>query len=646
MRLTVSPIAVDGRHSILRRRFKSPKNDSNCFQFFLTTMSVEQSIQFYEFGPFRLDPSKRLLWREGEPVSLAPKTFETLLALIEKRGQLLEKDALMQMLWPDSFVEESNLTVKISQLRKALGEHPQEHQYIVTVPGRGYRFVADIQTVGGTELEMESREQVASERQTPSKRWLVWPVAAVLFTGLIAIGAALVNSRRNVAPAEPPIRSIAVLPLDNLSGDPAQDYFADGMTESLISNLAQIRALKVISRTSVMRYKGLRKSLPEIARELNVDAVVEGAVQRSAGRVRVSAQLIRASTDTHLWAHEYERDQTDVLKLQSEIAEAIANEIRIQLTAADRARLSTTRTVNPQAHEAYLLGRYHVSKGNKEGWAHAIQYFERAIQITPDYAAAYAGLSDAWLQRGIFELNFKETDTPARTAALKAVELDDQLAEAHISLANIKFNYDWDWAGAEREFARALELDPGSLRVHSEYGYLLMALGRHDEAIRNGLKAIELDPLSSQTQAALGRFFYRARRFTEALPHLQRAVELEPSSIAAHFRLGEDYTQLGKYDEAIAAFGTDTLGTSRVYALTGRKREALELVRQLKEPAISIAAVYVALGDNDEAFRILAKAIEQRNAHLVYLKEDPPLESLHSDPRWATLLRRMNFPST
>ena len=645
MRLTVPPIAVDSWHSILHGRFKSPKNDSNYFQFFLTTMSVEQSIQFYEFGPFRLDASKRLLWREGQQVSLAPKAFETLLALIERRGQLLEKDALMQMLWPDSFVEEANLTVKISQLRKTLGEHPQEHQYIVTVPGRGYRFVADIRTVGGTQLENEN-ERVTSAAQTPSRRWLVWPIAALFLAGIIVIGTRLVNSRRDTALLEPTIRSIAVLPLENLSGDPAQEYFADGMTESLISNLAQIRALKVISRTSVMRYKGLRKSLPEIARELNVDAVVEGAVQRSAGRVRVSAQLIRASTDTHLWAREYERDQTDVLKLQSEVAEAIANEIRIQLTAADRARLSTTRSVNPQAHEAYLLGRYHISKGNKEGWAHAIQYFERAIEITPDYAAAYAGLSDAWLQRGIFELNFKETDTAARTAALKAVELDDQLAEAHMSLANIKFNYDWDWTGAEREFARALELDPGSLRVHSEYGYLLMAVGRHDEAIREGLKAIELDPLSSQTQAGLGRFFYRARRFTEAVPHLQRAVELEPSNIAAHFRLGEVYIQLGKYPEAIAAFGKDTLGVSRVYALMGRKREALELVRQLKEPAISIAAVYAALGDNDEAFRILEKAIEQRNAHLVYLKEDPPLESLHSDPRWATLLHRMKFPGT
>jgi TolB-like protein/DNA-binding winged helix-turn-helix (wHTH) protein/Tfp pilus assembly protein PilF len=605
-------------------------------------MSDEGKIHCYEFGPFRLDRSKRLLYRDGQPVSLPPKAFDTLLALIEKRGEVIEKDALMQLLWPDSFVEEANLTVKISQLRKVLGELPQEHQYIVTVPGRGYRFVADIRTEGDKASEPEMRVDFANRA---SRKWLVWPVVTALFVTLIFLGGALLKSKRNVAStAEQPIRSIAVLPLENLSGDPSQEYFADGMTESLISNLAQIRALRVISRTSAMRYKGTGKSLPEIASELNVDAVIEGAVQRSGGRVRVSAQLIRAATDTHLWAQEYERDQTDVLKLQSDVAQAIANQIRIQLTAEDRARLSGSHSIDPQAHEAYLLGRYYISKGSVEGWKQAIQYFERAIGIAPDYAAAYAGLSDAWLERGIFELNFKETDVAARTAAIRAVELNDQLAEAHISLANIKFNYDWDWAGAEREFKRALELDPGSLRVHSQYGFLLMALGRHDEAIRQGELALELDPVSSQTQAALGRFFYRARRFTEALPHLQRAVELEPTSIAAHFRLGELYVEMGKYEEAIAAFGKDTLGASRVYALMGQKREALELVRKLKEPAIGIAAVYAALGNKDEAFRILETAVERRNAHLVYLKEDPPLERLHSDRRWEALLRRMNFP--
>jgi len=629
-------------------------------------MGVEQLAQFYEFGPFRLDPLKRLLRRDGgEVVSLPPKAFDTLLALIEKRGEILEKDALMQALWPDSFVEEANLTVKISQLRKALGEQPQEHQYIVTVPGRGYRFVAEVRTLsenvvgepsvpetpiqeGPSPEDMHARDSNSSPRfQSAGSKFFYWVIAAMLVGGSFVIAAsALLSSRRHVVAADTqPIRSIAVLPLENLSGDPAQEYFADGMTEALISNLAQIRALKVISRTSVMRYKGIRKSLPEIARELNVDAVIEGAVQRSGGRVRVTAQLIRATTDSHLWARDYDRDETDTLKLESEVAQTIADEIRIQVTAEERARLATVASVNPQAHEAYLLGRYHFSKANEQGWKRAIEYFERAIHLAPGYAAAHSGLSDAWLNRGIFELNFKETDAYARTAALKAVALDEELAEAHISLANIKFNYDWDWAGADREFSRALELDPGSLRAHSEYGFLLMALGRHDQAIREGQIAIQLDPLSSEIQSALGRFLYRARRFEEALPHLERAVELEPRSVGARYRLGEAYTQLGRYDKAIAAFENGPLGTARVYALMGRKREARLMLRVLREPPIGIAAVYAALGDKNEAFRILEKATAERSAHLVYLKEDPPLENLHSDPRWNVLLRRMNFPS-
>ena len=374
-------------------------------------------------------------------------------------------------------------------------------------------------------------------------------LGAGIILGLVVVAALsyLLLFRGAPTAVSPEIKSLAVLPLENLSGDPAQEYFADGMTEALISNLARIRALKVISRTSVMRYKGSHKSLPEIARELNVDAVIEGTVQRSGGRVRVTAQLIHAATDAHLWARDYERDLTDVLKLQSEVARAVADEIRIQVTAEERARLASARSVNPQAHEAYLLGRYHFSKGNEQGWKQAIEYFERAIQLAPDYAAAYAGLSDAWRQRGVFgAADFKEVESPARAAALKAIELDEQLAEAHISLANIKYLYDWDWAGAEQEFRRALELDPGSLDAHIDYGHLLMHLGRHDEAIREGQIAVQLDPLSSGTQSSLGRFLYRARRYEEALPHLQRAVELEPRSVVANSRLGDVYAQTGQ----------------------------------------------------------------------------------------------------
>jgi adenylate cyclase len=389
-----------------------------------------------------------------------------------------------------------------------------------------------------------------------------------------------------------------------------------------------------------------------------VDAVIEGTVQQSGERVRVTAQLIHPATDAHLWARDYDRDLTDVLKLQSDVARAVAEEIRIQVTAEERARLASARSVNPQAHEAYLLGRYHASRANEQGWKRAIDYFERAIQLDPDYAAAYAALSDAWLQRGIFSSkDFKEVETLSRAAALTAIGLDEQLAEAHTALGNLKHIYDWDWGGAEQELRRALELDPGSLDAHIDYGTLLMHLGRHDEAIKEGQIAAQLDPLSSRTQSFLGRFLYRARRYQEALPHLQRAVELEPRSLHANIRLVEVYVQLERYDEALAALaaleknrelmplgGDLQLAMARVYALMGRQDEARQMMIGAKAQPYAFARLYAALGDKDEAFRILEKAVEERNSLLVALKEDPPYESLHSDPRWKALLRRMNFP--
>ncbi len=452
------------------------------------------------------------------------------------------------------------------------------------------------------------------------------------------------------------IKSIAVLPLENLSGNPAEEYFADGMTDALINNLAQIRVLKVISRTSAMRYKGSNKSLPEIARELNVEAILEGSVHRAGGRVRVTAQLIHAATDTHLWARDYERDLTDVLKLESEIARAVADEIRIQLPAEERARLASARSVNPQAHEAYLLGRYHSGKNSAQDYEQAIEHFQRAIRLAPDYAEAYAGLSEALVQEAVFGIKADKENVPlARDAALKAIELDEQLAEAHTALGNIKYYYDWDWAGAEQEFKRALELNPASLIAHIGYGHLLHSLGRHDEAIREGQIAVQLDPLSAEAYTALGRFFYRARRYEEALPVLQRAVQLEPRSLGANSRLGSVYAELGRYEEALAVYqkaeeiAPSIEGwrdvTAYVYARMGRKEEARQMVSGLKAFPIDVAGVYAALDDKDEAFRILEEAIEQRKQQLIVLKEDPTLENLHSDPRWKELLRQMNFPT-
>jgi len=486
---------------------------------------------------------------------------------------------------------------------------------------------------------------IASNRKPLAGALIIFVVAAIAY-------AMLFRSAPDIR--HPQIKSLAVIPLENLSGDAQQEYFADGMTEALISNLAQISALnRVISRTSVMRYKGSPKSLPEIAQELNVDAVIEGSVRRSEGRVRITAKLIPAATDSPVWTREYERNLTDVLKLESEVARAIADEIRIQVTTEERARLASARSVDPQAHDAYLRGRSHL-KRNEDDLKQAIQYLERAIQLAPDYAAAQAGLSDAWLQRGIWgERSFKEVEAPARAAALAAVELDPQLAEAHASLSRIRSLFEWDWAGAELELIRALELDPGSLYTHSYYADLLMALGRHAEAINEVQRAEQLDPLSSEIQSSFGRILYRARKYEEAIPHFKRALELEPRNYSAHIRLGDVYVELGRYDEAITEFekagelrssGMHPARIARVYALMGRRREARQMVSAVKGAAYDIAAVYVAVGDKDEAFRILEKAVEERASLLVNLKEDPSYDGLHSDPRWQLLLHRMGFP--
>jgi TolB-like protein/DNA-binding winged helix-turn-helix (wHTH) protein/Tfp pilus assembly protein PilF len=650
-------------------------------------VTIQRTKQYFDFGPFRIDLAERLLLRDGETVPLTPKVFDTLLVLVENSGHILTKDEVMNQVWAGSVVEEANLTRNISVLRKALGESPDHHQYIETIPWRGYRFVASVRQVRDENVDLTVEESTRSyvlieqERETyaldgepapesasiekpfsqgdKGKRLLKWRVslAGLVVCAGVAITAAtlFLPVSRNQPPAPPAIGSIAVLPMENLSGDPAQEYFADGMTEALINNLARIRALRVISRTSVMRYKRSQKSLPEIARELTVDAVITGSVQRSGGRVRVTAQLLHAATDAHLWAKDYERDLGDLLKLEGEVARAVAEEIRIQVAPEERARLASARRVHPQAHEAYLLGRHHFSRDDEQGWKRAIEYFERAIQMAPDYAATYAGLSDAWVRRGLSgTVDFKEAESPARRAALKALELDEQLAEAHLSLASIKQHYDWDWTGAEQECRRALELDPGSLDVHTAYGYLLMHLGRHDEAIHEGQITVQLDPVSSRAHSALGRFLYRAHRYGEALPHLQHAVELEPRSLTPNYRLGDLYTQMGRYEEALAAYqrsgeaipkgGYPHAGIARVYALMGKQREARQMIRGRKNNPYLIAAVYVALGDKDEAFRILEKAVEEHQ-YITPLKVEPPLEGLHSDPRWMALLSRMNFPT-
>jgi len=451
----------------------------------------------YEFGPFRLIPDEGLLLRHDRPVPLTPKALETLVVLVQNSGHLVEKDELLGKVWPDSFVEEATVAQNVFTLRKVLGDTPDGHQYIETVPRRGYRFVAAVRVLGdgtsasnGTAVEIQSpslgaplplTEGEMQHMERPKAGWLARALAATA-VALLLLLLLLKGWRRGQVeqPAATPIHSLAVLPLENLSSDSAQDYFADGITESLITDLAQVQGLRVISRTSVMQYKGTTKTVRQIGQELRVDSVVEGAVMRSGDRVRVSAQLVDARTDQHLWANNYDRELRDVLELQRDVAQTVAEQVRLKFAAQAGMPLSRPRPINPEAYENYLKGRYFWNRRSEEGFKKAIEYFDASLENDPNYAQAYAGLADAYALLGSLPnkaLPRSEAMPRARTAALKALEIDDSLAEAHTSLAFVRMHYDWDFAGADREFRRAIELNPGYATAHHWYAYYWLAMG-------------------------------------------------------------------------------------------------------------------------------------------------------------------------
>jgi len=527
--------------------------------------------------------------------------------------------------------------------------------------------------------DTESGRTVGARHGVPlPRRWaFVSGIAAFL---LVAVGAVILGlnvaglrdrlltivgasvSRRTVP--LPRIESLAVLPLENLSGDKDQEYFADGMTEALIAELGQIGSLRVISRTSVMRFKGARPQggLEEIARQLKVDAVVEGSVLRSGDRVRITAQLIGAVPERHLWARSYERDLRDVLSLQGEIARAIADEVRAKLTPDVQARLTRARPVNPEAYEAYLRGRYFWNKRTEEGTKKGIEFFGQALEKDPAYALAYTGLADCYYLLADYRfVPWKEAYPRAKGAATKALELDETLAEAHTSLAVIKGEYEWDWLGAEREFKRAIEFNPNYATAHHWYSDYLGVMGRHEEAIAEIKRAQQLDPLSLIINAVAGYRFYWARRYDEAVEQLRKTLEMDPNFAVAHWLLGQTYEQTGEYQSAIAEYqkGRSASGGSvylvaalgHAYAAAGKRREALKILGELKELSkhtyispYSTGVIYIALGEKDQALEWLEKAYQERAAGIVILKVDPMLDPLRSDPRFQALLRRMNFP--
>jgi serine/threonine-protein kinase len=485
-------------------------------------------------------------------------------------------------------------------------------------------------------------------------------LAVALLLGLL-LGLNVGGWRQRLFGGPTPIRSIAVLPIENLSGDPEQEYFADGMTDALITHLSKLRDLRVISRTSVMRYKGTRKPLSEIARELRVEAVVEGTVLRSNNQVRTTAKLIEVSGERSLWAESYERGYRDVLALQAEMAHAIASEIRVTLSPAEQERLARSRPVNPGAHEAYLKGRYYWNQRNQEDLVKGLEYFEKAVELDPTYALAYAGVADSYI---VLANNYAvapaEAIPKANAAALKALEIDDSLAEAHTSLAAVRL-VEWDWAGAEKEYLQALELNPGYSVAHHWYSFFLSKMGRHEEALAEARRAAELDPLSPIISYHLGQTLYFARRFQEANKALSSTLEMSPDFFGAHYCLGLIRLQEGRLEEGVAeieravALSSEHEGMMAslgyAYARAGRKKDAEQVLETLKKrasqkqiPPTHFAVVHLGLGNHEQALRWLHQAYEARDSWVSWIGVDPLFDPLRTHSRFKELLVRMNLP--
>ena len=621
------------------------------------------------FGTFEADLSAGELRKCGMRIKLRGQPLEVLAILLQRPGEVISREELRKRLWPtDTFVDfDHGLNTAINRLREALGDSADQPQYVETLPKRGYRFIGAVDGV-------EQNSGVAA-KPAHSQRAAIWLLGlgalAVIIVGAILVGLNGVGWRHQlfVRAPKPQIQALAVLPLANLSGEPEQEYFADGMTDDLIFELGKVSAVRVISRQSIIQYKGSKKPLQEIARELNVDAVLQGAVERSGDRVRVSIRLDRASPETELWANQYDRDLSDVLRLQDEIARTVTDEIQVKLTSQESARLTSARSVDPEAHDDYLRGRYqmiqlavppasrYVDPEADEDYVQlAIGYFKQAIEKEPDYASPYAGLADAYIALG--SPNFgadppKRIFPEAKAAATKALELNPSLAEAHFSLAQINELYDWNWSDAEKEYLAALNLSPNYAEAHWQYARFLQAMGRNDEAMTQMKYAIQSDPFDIETRVAVAYITYASRQYDLAIQQFK--------SVGDDFGLGWAYREKKMYPEAIAAlqrsvtrFGRGSLALAslaNVYGLAGRKGEALKLIEELKERSrhhyvsgFLLAEAYAGLGEKGQALMWLERAYEDHDQWMVYMATYPGLDPLRSEPRFQALQRRMNFP--
>jgi len=558
----------------------------------------------YEFGPFRIDAGERQLLRHGQIVPLTPKVFDVLLALVQHNGRILTKDEVIRLVWPDTTVEEGNLSRNISTLRCALGERPREGRYIETIPWRGYRFVAAVR-------------QVTDREQRPA------------------------------------IESIAILPLLNVNADAKLEYLADGIAETLTSKLAHLTNLRVTSRNSSFRYKGRDADVKTIGRELKVQAVLIGRIAQTEDMLSISVELVETVDDRHIWGAQYIRKRTDLLAAQETIARQIAERLRIELTGGERQMLVKRQTNNNEAYFSLLKGRYHFNKLTLDGVQQAAAYFREAIAKDANYALAYTGLADC--------NNYLNDRDQAKQAVLKALELDETLGEAHASLGFFKFLYEWDFSGAESEFVTAVALSPNYAEAHHWYAVYLANMGRHDEAFREADLAVERDPFSLLMNMTAALNFYTGREYDRAIDQLKKVIEMEANFLAAHSVLGCVYAQEQLHEQALAQFekvlelckGAAPVENSvkilkaQTYARWGNTREANNLLEETGDGPVSfysLAGVHAALGDNDKAFEFLRRALDERDLQMVSLKVDPTLDPLRDDSRFVNLIREVGLP--
>ena len=628
------------------------------------------------FGVFELDLHAGELRKHGLRVRLQEQPFQVLAALLERPGEVVTREELQKKLWPaDTFVDfDHGLNKTINKIREALGDAAESPRFVETVARRGYRFLAEVKVaeaapVRGPEsatqplpgAEIRERPDPAGKPATlnPVLPSLAWKISGfVVLLAMASLASWKLYSWKHPSPV---IRSLAVLPLESLSSDASQDYFADGMTDELISDLGQISALRVISRTSVMAYKRARKPLPQIARELDVDAVVEGTVLRSGDQVRITAQLIEASSDKHLWSHSYEGQLRDTLALQNQVAQAIADQIRINLNSQERAALKNVRVANPQAYESYLKGRYFWNKRTADGLKVALAYFNQAIDEDQKYAPSYSGLADTYALLGDWQyavMTPKEALPKAKAAAIKALELDPALGEAHNSLAFCLDGFDWDFLSAGKEFRRAIELNPGYATAHHWYAWHLSLSGQYAEAIAEMRKAENMDPLSLIIKTDLAELLLLSHSYDESIRQSRKTIEMDPNFPLAHNQLGQAYLQKRMLDDAIselqkavqlsAGSPTCLANLARAYAASGKKSEAVKLLSDLKkrsDPGYShaseIAVIYAALGDKNQAMAWLEKGYEERFNPGVLLR--PGFDPLRSDPSFQELMHRIGL---